>query len=255
VTLHRDLADALRRQILDGELPLGASLPSEARLCESWSASRGTVRQALATLRAEGLIGGGRGTPPIVRSRQLAQPFDTMLSFTRWAALIGKAAGQKVIELSRRPASGEVADALGIDEGDTVVELLRLRSLDGEPVMLERAHFPFRIGLPLLSADLDASSVYATLIGSGVDISDAHHTFDAVGADDVDASLLAVEVGAPLLRERRHATALGGEVIEYSEDRYRSELISFAVTNTLDARPALSRSWSADTEEYDSAAL
>lgn len=252
--MHRALADELRRRILDGELAVGESLPSEARLCDAWGTSRGTVRQALATLRAEGLIGGGRGAPPVVRSHQLSQPFDTLLSFTRWAELVGRVAGQRVIEVSRRPARPDVADALGVDEGETVVELLRARFLDGVPAMLERASFPILVGHHLLVTDLDRHSVYDTLLSEGVEINGAHHVFDAVSADQTDAEHLGLAVGVPLLRERRHATSSAGEVIEYSDDRYRSDLITFAVANTLDARPVLTRSWSTGGD-YDSASL
>jgi GntR family transcriptional regulator len=248
MALHRDVADELRRQILSGDLAVGEALPSEARLCQEWGASRGTVRQALATLRAEGLIGGGRGVPPVVRSRQLSQPFESFLSFTRWALMIGRQPGQRTLEVTRRPAQVAVADALGIDEGESVVQLLRLRLLDGEPAMIERASFPIDVGIPLLTADLDTHSIYDTLLAAGVDLSSAHHSFDAVAADETDADLLGVVVGAPLLRERRHAHAASGEVVEFSDDRYRPDLVTFTVVNAQESHPALTRTWSPDAD-------
>src|SRR2546426_8452427 len=63
--LHRSVAAELRDRIRRGDLPVGASLPSEAQLCREFVSSRGPVRQALATLREEGLIGGGRGRRPV----------------------------------------------------------------------------------------------------------------------------------------------------------------------------------------------
>ena len=44
--LHSRVADALRAQIVDGTLPVGAPMPSEATLCTRFEASRGTVRAA-----------------------------------------------------------------------------------------------------------------------------------------------------------------------------------------------------------------
>lgn len=248
MAIHRDLADTLRRQILDGVLAVGDPLPSEARLCAQWGVSRGPVRQALASLRAEGLIGGGRGVPPVVRARRLAQPFDSFLSFTRWAVQTGRTPGQLTIELARTRAGAEVADALGFDEGDPIVRVLRLRLLDGEPAMVERAHFPLEVGLPLFATDLDTCSVYATLLAAGTDPQSAHHVIDAVAADLTDAELLGVAVGAPLLRERRHAAVGNGTTVEYADDRYRPDLISFTVVNAQEAPPALARTWSPDAE-------
>jgi DNA-binding GntR family transcriptional regulator len=58
--LHRTstvdaLADALRREILDGELPAGARL-RERELCEAYGVARHSLRAALRTLAADGLV-------------------------------------------------------------------------------------------------------------------------------------------------------------------------------------------------------
>ena len=241
VPLHQRLADDLRRRIATGELPVGAALPSEAQLCRQVGASRGPVRQALATLRAEGLIGGGRGKPPVVRAQPLAQPFETLLSFSRWARQIGREPGQRTLEIARRPAHREAADSLGLDEGEPVVQILRLRLLDGTPAMIERTTFVEPVGRLLFEADLDAGSIYAYLTHRGVDLAVARHVFDAVAADATDAALLGVPEGAPLLRERRRTASGAGEAQEYSDDRYRPDLVSFAIENAQQTRPALAR--------------
>ena len=49
------LADDLRREILDGELPSGARL-RERELCEAYGVARHSLRAALRTLAAEGLV-------------------------------------------------------------------------------------------------------------------------------------------------------------------------------------------------------
>jgi DNA-binding GntR family transcriptional regulator len=49
------LADALRREILDGELPAGAWL-RERELCEAYGVARHSLRAALRALAAEGLV-------------------------------------------------------------------------------------------------------------------------------------------------------------------------------------------------------
>lgn len=242
--LHDQVAAELRRRIADADLPVGAPLPSEAQLCEQWHSSRGPIRQALATLRAEGLIGGGRGKPPVVRLRPLNQPFDAFLSFSRWAEQAGHKPGQRTLEIALRPAPAEIADALDIDRGEVVVQLLRLRLLDDEPAMIERTTFVEHIGRALLDHDCDAGSIYAFLTGRGLKAGDARHVLDAVNADQSDADLLGVPLGAPLLRERRLAWTVGGEAFEYSDDRYSSERTSLTIHTRQDAQPALSRTLS-----------
>lgn len=230
--MHAQLAAELRRRIAAGIYPIDSIVPSEAMLTAEFEVSRGTLRQALSALRNEGLIGGGQGKPPVVRSASLAQPFETFLSFTSWAEQSGRVAGQRTIEVARRGAGPAAADVLGVDEGDPVIEVLRLRLLDGLPAMIERSSFVEDVGRLLFDIDTDHNSIYASLTGLGVDLYAGRHTFDAVAADDTDADLLQVAAGSPLLRERRRASTRDGRPLEYGDDRYLPHLVSFTIENT-----------------------
>jgi DNA-binding FadR family transcriptional regulator len=55
------VAQQLRRQIIRGELPEGAALPSEAALMTRFGVSRPTLREAFRVLESEGLINVRRG--------------------------------------------------------------------------------------------------------------------------------------------------------------------------------------------------
>ncbi|WP_328339589.1 GntR family transcriptional regulator [Micromonospora sp. NBC_00421] len=71
VPVAHQLAAVLRTGILDGTYPAGGLLPSETRLSQEHGVGRGTVRRAVAELRAEGLVdaASGRGT----RVREVAE--------------------------------------------------------------------------------------------------------------------------------------------------------------------------------------
>ncbi|RZQ62537.1 GntR family transcriptional regulator [Amycolatopsis suaedae] len=237
--MHRALAAELRRRIQAGELRVGDSLPSEAQLCREFATSRGPVRQALAALREDGLIGGGQGRRAVVLDSVPAQPFETFLSFTRRAELTGHQPGQQLQEIALRRPDPAVAAVLQIEPDAHVVQLVRLRLLDGRPAMLERMTYTEAVGRPLLDADLDAGSIYALLLDRGVDLHSARHTFDAVPADELDASLLRVSEGAPLLRERRLTSDSVGTPLEWSEDRYRPDVATVTVTNRRGSRITL----------------
>jgi GntR family transcriptional regulator len=241
MALHEMIADQLREEIRLGELTVGAAIPSEAQLCERWKTSRGPVRQALATLRAEGVIAGGRGKPPVVRTTSIGQPFDTLLSYSAWALSIGRTPGQRTLELALRRADGHAASLLGIEEGAPVVQVLRLRYLDGEPALLERATFVEHVGRLLFDFDCDSGSMWAYLLSRGVEFATASHVIDAIAADPIDSLHLEIPEGAPLLRQQRTTRGADGEVIEYHDDRYLPSLVSFTLENTLDARCAVTR--------------
>jgi len=60
-TLVMQTSRTLRERILDGSYPVGAKLPSEAKLTLELGVSRTVVREAVAALRADGLVNPRRG--------------------------------------------------------------------------------------------------------------------------------------------------------------------------------------------------
>lgn len=238
---HQQLAADLRQRIASGQWREGDKLPSESELCALVEASRGTVRHALATLRSEGLIAGGQGKPPTVAHTVPSQSFSTFMSFTEWAQSIGRSPGQRTVELARRVADSIVAEQMGLRADEKVIQVLRLRLLDETPAMVERSNFALEAGRLLFDFDSDSGSIFGYLREQGVDLSRGRHTIDAVAADETDAELLGVQVGTPLLRERRITSSRAGEILEYSDDRYLPQLANFSIENTSEHRAALTR--------------
>ncbi|MFY1672158.1 winged helix-turn-helix domain-containing protein [Plantactinospora sp. WMMB334] len=56
-----ELAERIRRQIESGELSPGDKLPSTSQLCDIYGVSSIVVRNAMLTLKAEGLVVGVPG--------------------------------------------------------------------------------------------------------------------------------------------------------------------------------------------------
>ncbi len=239
--LHVQLYEEMIRRIRTGAWQQGDKVPSEKSLIAEFGTSRGPVRQALAALRAEGMIVGGRGTPPRVQRTAPVQSFDTFMSFTEWARDLGYVPGQRVIEASRRPATERIATELRIAPDAPIVEIIRVRSLDGKPAMLERSLYPYEIGRHLLSADLDGGSIYQALAAAGVVPVRARHVIDAIAAHPLEVEQLGVAPGCPLLRVRRVATNEFGAIIETADDRYLPSMTNFAVENSAEHRIPLTR--------------
>ncbi|SFR91891.1 transcriptional regulator, GntR family [Agromyces sp. CF514] len=227
--VYKLIADDLRERIASGQLAPGDDVPTEAELAELWRTSRGPIRNALAALRHEGLIETTRGRPAKVVERKAHQAVDVSIPFTRWARDLGAAPGAITQEVSLRRADPEHAEALDVDPGTLVVHVLRLRLLDGRPTMLERLTYIEPVGRVLFGIDLDAVSITEVLAEHGLGSSDVDHEIDAIAADELDASLLGLAVGAPVLRLRRVSRDDDGRVFEASDDRYRSDLVRFTV--------------------------
>ncbi|MEZ0066957.1 GntR family transcriptional regulator [Streptacidiphilus sp. MAP12-20] len=237
---YRDLAARVRADVLRGEYGEGGRLPSEEALAAAHGVSRGTVRQALAMLRAEGVVTSRRGTRRVVLEQPRLQSFGELLSFTRWARSLGEEPGGSVVAAGWREADAVEAGQLRVPPGESVFAVLRCRTLGSAPVMVERTVYPGPIGELVAAMPADAVSVTELLEAHGLVLADADHTVDLVLADPDDARLLGCPPGSALLRERRRTTDPTGAPVEWSEDRYLPGTVAFTVHNSL-ATTALSR--------------
>jgi GntR family transcriptional regulator len=238
--VYRKVADDITAAIEAGAFPPGALLPSEAELAERYSVSRGTVRQAFAALRADGVIVSRRGARRVVVGGPRVQSFGELLSFSRWARALGEVPGGRVVSLERRYATEAEAERLALSGGGLVYALVRVRLLSGRPVMLERAVYPEKVGVLVAGLDLTVESITQRLEELGVVFTDAEHVIDAVPASAEDARWLEVRAGVPLLRERRFTTDRSGLPVEWSDDRYLGAETAFSVRNSVSVN-ALSR--------------
>jgi len=112
--VYRQLARILRERIGSGELRAGEALPSEATLSQQFGVGRDAVRDALAALRAEGLVITTRGIGTFVRGPAAEVTVVRVGVGTRVAA---------------RVANADERAQLGIPEGTAVLVVTR----SGEP--------------------------------------------------------------------------------------------------------------------------
>ncbi|OSC57719.1 GntR family transcriptional regulator [Streptomyces sp. BF-3] len=204
---HQQIAEELRLAIADGTYPVGSELPSESELALAHGVSRGTLRQAFGTLQSEGLIGSRQGARRTVLSTTPSQSFAELRSFAQWARAGGRTPGGLVLGSRRAKATEAEAAQLHLTPGDAVLHVLRVRTLDGEPALLER-------------------TVYAGWVAAAVERL----------PDDCE-SVTQRRRGAPLLRVRRTTTTPDGRPVETSDDRYKPDSVVFTVRNSVQANP------------------
>ncbi|MEU1182877.1 GntR family transcriptional regulator [Streptomyces sp. NPDC005820] len=231
---HEEIADELRRAIDREEYTVGARLPAETDLAARYGVSRGTVRQAVAALTAEGLIGSRQGARRVVLASRRSQSFAELRSFAQWARAMGREATGQVVVQQYHPATHEDAVRLQLPLGTQVLHVLRVRGLDGEPVLLERTVYADWISPAVEPIEPDCPSVTQRLLDdTGLVFAYGEHVIDAVAAGAQDAELLGVRRTSPLLRVRRVTTTHEGRPVEWSDDRYRSDAVSFSVHNSI----------------------
>ncbi|MET3567034.1 GntR family transcriptional regulator [Leifsonia sp. 563] len=235
-TLYREIAEDLGARILQGEFAAGTSLPSENRMAETYGVARGTVRRALALLRARGDLTSRQGSSWVVAAARQGQEFDELRSFAQWARSRGMTPGGQVVSLQTAPARVAERRRLHLDEGDEVLRVVRLRTLDGRRVMLERTTYATWM-IPIIQSlsPREASVVQVLFDRFGIVTGQADNTLDATAATSEDAQLLGVRRSSPLLRLRRESSDAGGRPIEYGEDRYVPGTVAFQVHTRLTA--------------------
>ena len=199
----------------------GDPLPSEAELCERFSVSRMTVRQALAELTTEGLVERRRGQGTFVANRPVHRRPGLFLSFTEEMERRGAQASSRLLSAALdNPRPQEVTD-LGLADEESVVRIVRVRLADGVPVALEDAALIDELA-PVLDADLERSCTRAQGARSGAVARGRHDTARLARSSEV--GLLDLPPHAALLVERvlfdQH-----GQVFERTETRYVAERV------------------------------
>ncbi|MEU6964109.1 GntR family transcriptional regulator [Streptomyces chrestomyceticus] len=148
---YRQVADALRREVVNGTYPPGGRLPSESDLSARFDASRNTVRAGLNLLVSEGLISSSQGLGYEVRKHEVfelnASQFEN-LSFPQ----SGDAYNTDVTNAGRRPhqtfrvelapASEYTAQRLQVEVGATSVLRFCHRYVDDVPWSTQATHYP-----------------------------------------------------------------------------------------------------------------
>ena len=206
----RQISDDLLRRLQDGEFVDG--FPGELALSERYGVSRGTIRQALAPLREQGIVGGGRGRPSYVINTSRTSGFGPMYSLREAITARGGTESSQVLA-QRLVTSKEVATALDLDLDTPFVQVTRVRTADGTPFALDRLWIIASIARPLLEADLTETSVYGVLrprrdveFDAGVEYT------RSVPASAGIAARLEVAEGTPLLTIRRKSCLAGRPV-------------------------------------------
>ncbi|MER6098226.1 GntR family transcriptional regulator [Streptomyces sp. NPDC001728] len=235
---YLEIAEAVRQAILEGEYAVGAQLPSEAELVARWAASRGTVRQAVAVLESEGLVGSRQGARRIVLRQERRHSFAELNSFAQWAHGMGLVVTSRILLRSRRTATPEEARRLSVPAESEILHVLRLRRLEGEPAMIERTAYADWAAAAVEALPEDCVSIMESIAQeAGIVAQYGEHLIDAVAAGSRDAELLHIRRGSPLLRQRHVSCDQSGRPIEWTDDRYRPGSVTFSVTNSATTTP------------------
>ncbi|GAA3724869.1 myo-inositol degradation transcriptional regulator [Streptomyces tremellae] len=223
--LYYQLAQQLEAAIERGRLAPGSLLGNEIELAGRLGLSRPTVRQAIQSLVDKGLLVRRRGVGTQVVHSQVKRPLELSSLYDDLEAA-GQRPATRVLRHTVRPATAEVAAALGVAEGADVLLLERLRYAHDEPMAYLRNHLPAGL-VDCASADLEATGLYRLMRAGGTTLHSARQSVGARRATGEEAVLLGEETGAPLLTMERVTFDDTGRAVEFGSHVYRASRYSF----------------------------
>ena len=238
--------EEVRDRIRDGRFSDGVQLPPEIELATSLGVSRTTVREALLQLEQEGLLIRRHGYGTFVRSSaRLRGSLNANLSATEVIRSHGMEPGTSHARIERRLPPPAVAEQLRLEADAQVIQLERVRTADGRPVIFTIDMMPARLfehaavdPESLLDPGLSLYRLYAERLGRS--ITDGQATIRLIHADELVAERLAIQPASPILRLEQVDATAEGEPVLFSAESYVPDTFEFSVHRrgpALDAVP------------------
>jgi GntR family transcriptional regulator len=238
VPLHAQVEDALLKAIGDGVLPTGSRLPSEDELVVRFAVSRTTVRTAIQSLIARGLISIRRGKGTFVTQPIVTQELTELTGFVEDMRSLGHTPTAQVLDRRLVAASETVARQLSIQRGASVARIQRVRLADGMPMSFDETYLPQALGEKIMADDLENQPIFSLLEQKyATPLIEAEYRLAAVASHGTVARALGIDAGSPIFLIERTSFSSGHQPVDYERLYYRGDHIRF-VTRLTRRQPA-----------------
>ncbi len=201
--LYQQLEDRIVRLIATGALGPETPLPTEVELSQKLSLSRATVRRCFADLVEQGRVIRRRGRGTFVAPPSAAHGGPS-LNFSQRMIAAGLHPSSRTLSFCRDRATADIAHRLGVDVGEPLFHVERLRLADARPMTLDNVRVLEAVCPHLAEADLADHSLYALIAQStGTMPARAEELFEAVGLTKEQSRFFNLSAGAPAFRITR----------------------------------------------------
>ncbi len=226
--LYRTVSQALRDRIAGGRYEPGSRIPSVDELSLEFGVSSITIRRAIRDLSLEGLLLGRQGLGVFVATkRRIVRSLtaDHIAPIEEDVKHAGLEPGIRELDMSVVSAEGEPALRPLAATGRAFYRLERVLLADGESVGLDTVWLPRRLG-DRLKNDVRGHFIMPLLASHGIAIDHVDYRFEAATATDLQAGLLDIVTGFPLLVIR--FTPIGADGVPVMAGRTTTRADRFA---------------------------
>ena len=226
--LYQQIKGLILQSLQSGEWKPGEAIPSEIDLAGRFRVSQGTVRKAIDDLAAENLVirRQGKGTFVATHAEDQVQYRFLRLQPDSGDASVEGPAERSIIGCKLVRAPADIARALGLRTGESVIQAHRVLSFQSVPTILEEIWLPGQAFKGLSAAHMAnyPGPTYAMLeMDFGVRMVRAEEKIRAVLPDAQQAALLDVTPTTPLLSVERLAYTYNDAPMELRRGLYRTD--------------------------------
>lgn len=238
--LYQQLKDALKADIVGGNLSPHEKVPTERELSNLYNVSRITVRQALTDLTKEGFIYRVQGKGTFVSPPKVDQPLFSVTPFEETLKSKGIVPSTQLLKWNSEAADFEIATKLAIPISSPVIKLTLLGLGNKEPMAIYHSYFSEAFGKEIIkNVELsEISKKSFTTIDLYKNISKVkpkmqNQSFEALPADDSTSEILNIPYGAPVFFVTSIIYDTDDRPIEFKTAIYRGDKYRFNITRLV----------------------
>ena len=226
---YLELRNHIAARIASGELKPGDRLPSERQLQTTSRIARGTIREGLSQLEAEGLIYRKD------RSGSYVSPSPIVYDPTRWEGFNsyveaqGRRPSTETLDAAEIAADGFLAGVFDRPEGAPLYLIRRRRHIDGRAVLVEHIVVDVVLAPNLLRFSLDQSLTSILKAEYGLSVTHNKIEMQPCALIGREAEALRIKSGLPGLKVVRTSYDAGGRVVEFDREYWRHDALRISV--------------------------
>ncbi|MCF8888569.1 GntR family transcriptional regulator [Priestia megaterium] len=225
--LYLQIKNILKDRILHGVYPIQTNIPSEPQLEEEFQVSKITVRNAIKELVKDGYLEtkSGKGTR-VIRNTSISR-LSKGKRFTEVLVEKGHIIQKKLLGAETIENAPETT--LYKLFGEQCIQIERLYYLDNEPYIHYTHYLTMQRMEGIELTHLNAQSLYDLIEEQDITLEKFRDQFAVAKADSYVGERLNVQAGEALLKRSRYSYDEEGNIIEYSEGYYNTEMQQYIV--------------------------
>jgi GntR family transcriptional regulator len=216
-------------RINNGVYEYGKRLPAESILAKEFSVTRVTLRKALEMLREEGVLTSSRGIGWTVIHRRIEQKLTSSYWFGLEVGDTGMSTKSTIINTSLGPIPSSVQRYFRQEDlGQSVYEIVRLRSYQESPISLEYSYVPEHIARGIDQRIKENESLIQLLRGTyHISVGRSTEYLSPQLSRPYESELLSIHLDSPVFETTRMTFSTSHKIIEVRRSIIRGDKVVF----------------------------